>query len=190
MAARCCLSARKLGRVFPGLLRNPDPADELHGALPGVRGGHPEHPRRPQHAVVEHREVGEEIELLKHHADLAADLREVGRVRPEFPPGEDDASFLVFLEAVDAPDQRGLAGAGRAADHDALALGDPEMYGAEHLERAEPLADAVEFDQRRCGSVALHRFRPGPPPRSALAIALWAGVATVAATRIFNRVRG
>ena len=99
-----------------------------------------------------------EIELLKHHADLAPDLREVGRVRPEFPPGKDDASFLVFLEAVDAPDQSGLAGAGGAADHDAFALRDPEMHPAEHLERAEPLADAVEFDQRLCRSQALHRF--------------------------------
>ena len=160
------LTARKLAGVLPGLLGNPDPVEELHGAIAGVRGGHPEHPGRAQHAVVEHGEVGEEVELLEHHPDLAADPREVRGVRAELPPREDDASFLVFLEPVDAADQRGLARPGRAADHDALALRDPEVHAAEHLERAEPLAHAVEFDQRLSWSQASHRFRSGPPPRS------------------------
>ena len=63
----------------------------------------------------------EEVEVLEHHADFAADLVDALEVVGELGAVDDDAALLVLLEPVDAADHRRLAGAGRAADHDALA---------------------------------------------------------------------
>jgi hypothetical protein len=55
-------------------------------------------------------------------------------------------AFLVLFQAVDAADQRALAGAGGAADDDALALGDRKVNVAQHVEVvAVPLVDVVKL---------------------------------------------
>ena len=55
-------------------------------------------------------------------------------------------ALLVLLQRVDAADHRRLAGAGRAADDDALAAVDGQRDVAQHVEGAVPLVDAVEAD--------------------------------------------
>ena len=68
-------------------------------------------------------------------------------------PVDDQPAGLDLLEPVDAADQRALAGAARAADHEDLAprprLGD----ALEHLQRAEALVHVLEEDRRVAGRV-------------------------------------
>ena len=73
--------------------------------------------------VLEHREVREQVELLEHHADVAAHRVDRLHVVGELDAVDDEVARLMLLEPVDAADQRGLARARRAADDDALALG-------------------------------------------------------------------
>src|SRR3546814_11667199 len=73
------------------------------------------------------------------HADLAADLIDVPQVVGELGAVDDDTSFLMFLESVDAADQRRLARPRRTADHDALAARDSQVDVAEDVELAAPL---------------------------------------------------
>ena len=62
-----------------------------------------EHELGGQHDVLYGCEVGKEIELLKNHADAAADFLGIGGIRGD---GQftvvDNLSFLVLLEAVHA----------------------------------------------------------------------------------------
>ena len=64
----------------------------------------------------------EQIEGLEHHADLAADGVQRAQIVGELGAVDDDPAFLMRLQAVDAADHGGFAGAGRAADHDSLLL--------------------------------------------------------------------
>ena len=88
--------------------------------------------------------MGEQVEVLEHHADLAANLVNALEVAGEFDPVDDDLALLVFLQAVDATDHGGFAGAGGAADHDALAAFHAEVDVAEHVELPEPLVHRLE----------------------------------------------
>ena len=91
----------------------------------------------------------EQVELLEHHADLAADRRDVPRVLVQLDAVDDDPALVVLLQPVDAADQRRFAGSRRAADHHPLALRDVEVDVAQHVDVAEPLVDALQFDDRR-----------------------------------------
>ena len=74
--------------------------------------------------VLQDGQVREQVEVLEHHADLAADLVDVLEVVGQLDAVDDDLALLVLLQPVDAADQRRLAGAGRPADDDPLALVD------------------------------------------------------------------
>ena len=63
----------------------------------------------------------EQVEVLEHHADFAAHLVDALEVVGQLGAVDDDAALLVLFQPVDAADHRRLAGAGRSADHDALA---------------------------------------------------------------------
>ena len=64
----------------------------------------------------------EELEVLEHHADARAKLRQVGLGVVDRIAVDDDLALLEGLERVDDLDQRRLAGSGRPADDDHLAL--------------------------------------------------------------------
>jgi hypothetical protein len=51
----------------------------------------------------------EQVEVLEHHADFAADGLDVLEVVGEFGAVDNDLPLLVFFQAVDAADHRGLA---------------------------------------------------------------------------------
>ena len=90
--------------------------------LLGFLLGHLAHPDRRQGQVLEDGQVREQVELLEHHADLAADGLDVLDVVGQLDAVDDDVALLVLLEPVDAADQGRLARARRAADDDLLAL--------------------------------------------------------------------
>ena len=122
MPTRCCCPAGKLARVvalapveaheldhLPGAGLARAPVDALH--LEGK--GH----------VLQHRTVGQQREVLKHHAHLvAAKLRElpVGRLEQVLPL-EHDCAGGGLDQAGKAAEQRGLAGAREPHDHEYLA---------------------------------------------------------------------
>ena len=88
----------------------------------------------------------EQVEVLEAHADFAPDLVDLLQVAGQLDAVDDDAALLVLLQPVDAADHRRLAGAGRPADHDALAALDREIDVAQHVELAVPLVHADDLD--------------------------------------------
>ena len=53
----------------------------------------------------------EEVEVLKYHTDFPPDLVSRGAIVGQLDTVDDDAPLLMRLQAVDAADQRRLAGA-------------------------------------------------------------------------------
>src|SRR3954466_7370934 len=92
-----------------------------------------------------------QVKTLEHHADLAADFVHPSQVRTQFDALDDDLAFLELLQRVDAADQRRLARARGATDHDALALGDVEVDVAQYVKMAVPFVERADADDRVCG---------------------------------------
>jgi len=88
----------------------------------------------------------EQVELLKHHADVAPDLVDVPEVVRHFHAVNDDAAALMLLQTVDAADQGRLARSGRAANDNALAARDLEVDVLERVEGAVPFVHAGHLD--------------------------------------------
>jgi hypothetical protein len=115
------LAAGELAGILVRLLGNLDPRSGSASRPPRPPSWHLAHPDRRQRAVLQHGQVREQVEVLEHHADLAADLVDALEVVGQFDAVDDDLALLVLLQPVDAADHGRLARARRAADHDALA---------------------------------------------------------------------
>jgi hypothetical protein len=102
--------------------------------------------------------VREQIELLEHHADLLADRVNRFDIVSQLNAVNDQPALLVFFQAVDAADQRGLARAGRTADDDAFALGHIQVNVAQHMKVVEPFVDLLEADDGFWHGVLKKRF--------------------------------
>ncbi len=105
IATRCCWPPESWPGYFVRLLRDLAPARD--SAWPSPR------PRvlgilRTQIGAsvqfFQDRQMREEVEVLEHHADLAADLVDALEVVGEFDAVDDDLAGLVLLQAVDAAD--------------------------------------------------------------------------------------
>jgi hypothetical protein len=140
------LPTRELARVFVRLLGNPHPLEIVHRRRLGVLLRHAADPDRGEGQVLEHAQVREQVEVLKHHPDLAADRLDVLDVVVQLDAVDEDMALLVLLEPVDAADHCRLAGPRRPADHDLLALLDLQVDVPQHVELAEPLVDVAEDD--------------------------------------------
>ena len=90
----------------------------------GLRPGNVPHRHGRERAVVQHGLVIEKVEALKHHADLLPQGIEVDLKVHEVLPVEPDVAGIGFLQQIDAAQQRGLTGAGRADDAHDLATVD------------------------------------------------------------------
>ena len=121
----------------------------MHRDLLGLLLRHLAHPDRRQRAVLQHGEMRKQVEVLEHHADFAAHLVDLLEVVGQLDAVDDDAALLVLLQPVDAADHGRLAGAGRPADHDALAARDAQIDVAQHVEVAVPLVHADRARPRR-----------------------------------------
>jgi hypothetical protein len=111
------------------------------------------HQPRRQHQVLDDGEMREEIEVLEHHADLAAHRVDVAAVLGQLMAVDDDAAAIMLLEPVDAADHGRLAGSGGPADNDALAALDAQIDVAQHMKVAIPLVDADELNRHLPGFV-------------------------------------
>ena len=66
--------------------------------------------------------MGEQVERLEHHPDLAPDRIQRAQIVTQFRAIDDDLAFLMRLQPVDAADHRRLAGPRGAADDNAFLL--------------------------------------------------------------------
>ena len=125
---------------------------------------------RRQHAILQHGQMRKQVERLEHHADLAPHPVQALGVRPDLHAVEGDASGLVVFELVDAADQRGLAGAGWPAEHDALARATcsvmscsarkpPKYLSTPSIVTMQSSAEAL----RSCGDLLLQLLWNNPP---------------------------
>ena len=110
-------------------------------------------------AVLQHVHVGEEVELLKDHADAGAVARQVEARRADGLAAVLDRAAVGRFEAVHAAQQRGLAGAAGADDAHDLAGAHVEVDVAQHAVVAEGLAQVAH------GEDGLRAFahRASPP---------------------------
>ena len=92
-----------------------------------------------------------QVELLEDHAHLGSQGVHVHFRGVDARPFKEDVPLLDRLQTVQATDERALAGPGRPADDQHLALLDPLGNTFEHMELAVPFMDIPDFDQR-------HRF--------------------------------
>ena len=88
----------------------------------------------------------EKVEVLEHHADLAAHLVDLLQIVGELDAVDDDLALLVLFQAVDAADHGRLAGARRAGNDDALAAHDAQVDVAQHVEIAVPFVHSDDID--------------------------------------------
>jgi hypothetical protein len=90
----------------------------------------------------------EEIVALENDADILAQFAQMFRVPVEHMSGHLDPAGLAGFQAVDAAQQRALAGAGAPDDGDDLACLDAQRHTLEHLDRAKALVDIFNDDCR------------------------------------------
>ena len=99
-----------------------------------------------QRNVVQHRQVGEQVELLEHHSHLAPDLLNIADIVRQFGPVHDDAPLLVLFQAIDTANKGGLARPGRADDHDHLTRFHSEINSTQGLKLSKPLVQILNDD--------------------------------------------
>ena len=75
-------------------------------------------PDRSQRAILEDREVREQVEVLEDHADFGTDLRQIVFFRIDFLAINRDGSFIDHLQEIEASEQRTFAGARDTSDTD------------------------------------------------------------------------
>src|ERR1700687_1833642 len=88
----------------------------------------------------------EQLEMLEHHTDAGAQLRQIGLGVVDLDAVEDDLPALERLQRVDAFYQRRLSRAGRTAHHHHLALGDAGGAILQRLKGPVPFVDMADLD--------------------------------------------
>jgi hypothetical protein len=120
--ATAAAAPRELGRILVRLLLDLHAREQAHGRVARLGGARAAHPDGRQHAVLQHRNLREQVELLEQHPDVTA--HRIDRLVPggQLDAMHHDAAALHGLEPVDAADQGGLAGARWPAQDDAPPL--------------------------------------------------------------------
>jgi hypothetical protein len=99
--------------------------------------------------VVDHAQVRKKLKRLEDHADPRAELRQVCLRIGEARFVEYDVAALKRFKRVNALDESGLSGAGRAANDDDFALRDASGTVFQDLERSVGLTEGFDFDHER-----------------------------------------
>ena len=133
------LASGQANRVLLGLLHQADSVEQLHRPLRGLLSWFTFDRAWSLDDVLDHREMREEVELLKDHSAAFADLAD------HLPPGAQsrahlhakvtdlDHSARRLFEEVDAAKKGGLARAGSTEQNHDLATLDGEGYLLEHM---------------------------------------------------------
>src|SRR5262249_24659862 len=141
------VAAGEWGGIFVARRGNATPPQIMSCDFLGVDLRHPAHPHWSERAVLDHRQMRKQVEVLEHHSDLAAHLVDALEILGELGAVDDHASALPVFDTVDATKQRRLAATGRAADNDALPPHHLEIDLAQHVEAAEPFVETDDVDR-------------------------------------------
>ena len=138
------LAAGDLARILVGQLEDLDPLEVADGRLPGLSVRLFPDPDRREGAVFEHRQVGEEVEVLEYHPHVPADLVDALHVAGQLDAVHDDGALLVLLQPVDAADEGRFARPRGAADDDPLAPGHRQVDVLQRVELPVPFLEQAE----------------------------------------------
>ena len=70
----------------------------------GFRGF--KYPDRTKRQIFQYRQMGKQIEVLKHHADFTTNRFDITQVVGDLGAIDNDLAFLMFFQAVDTTNQR------------------------------------------------------------------------------------
>ena len=139
------LAAGELPGILIGLVPQAHPAQQGHGLLFRLILGDLLFQNRGQCHIFQHRQVGEHIEMLEHHADALAVLGDVQLFVGDVLSLEEDLAAVRGFQQVQATEKRGLAAAGGADDGHHLAPADSRGDALQHLQLAEALFQVPGF---------------------------------------------
>ena len=108
------LSGRKVLRIVQSLRAETNGVEQGHRFVVGFLPGTTEQSDLRIHDVFDDRQVPEQVEGLENHAHFFTDLIEVAFAIIDDLPIHDDLAGGRRLQHIDAPQQGGLAGAGRS----------------------------------------------------------------------------
>ena len=114
--------------------------------------------------VLAHRHVRVERVVLEHHGDVAVLRRHV----VHHAAADRDLAAGDVLEPGDHAQQRRLAAAGRADQHDELAVRDVDAHAVQDLHGTEGFPDVADIDGRHLSPL------PGPSRASVARVRPWA----------------
>ena len=140
------LAAGELSRILFSLLQKTDTVEKSKTFLRRFFAVSLEHLHLRENKILADREVREELEMLEHHADVAAEPREVRLRIRHLNAVHENGALLHRFKAVHRLDEGGFAGTGRTADHDNLSLPDAGRAVFKDLEAAVPLRDIADVD--------------------------------------------
>ena len=149
------LATRQRRRPGVGLLRQPNLVEQCSGALTRLGERPFLHGDEPFHDVLDRCAVREKLEVLEHHAGLAAQALDVARrdlaARPEgeHVVADADRTRGRDLEQVDAAQQRALAAAGRTDQRSDRSLGDDDADILQHRLSPNRFSMLLELDHDR-----------------------------------------
>ena len=138
------LPAGKHVRVGVGLVGQADALQQLHRLGVGFGLLHQAQLDRGQRDVLFHRQVGEQVEMLEHHAHLLAHM--VNVVVGHGLAVEDDLAAVRLFQPVQAAQERGFSAAGGADQHHAVAFVNGQVYAFQHLQTAVILFQSFNVD--------------------------------------------
>ena len=115
------LAARELCGHLIGLLGHAHAAQQVHGALTGFVLGDAQHINRSQHDVLQYGHMCEQVELLKHHAQLGTHAGKILAFLRQGLALDEDLARVDGFQAVDGAAHGRLARARGANHNDDLA---------------------------------------------------------------------
>ena len=187
IATRCFCPPDSRAGYASTLSDSPTSASSARARCFGRRPAQAARAAQPEGEVLLGGEVGEDVEVLEHHADLGPQADQPSAFGPPEPrqpavlvggrysvPVEDDRAGRRRGDEVHAAQQRALARPARTDDAHDLAALDVEVDTVEHLDRAERLGDRAESEERLGHSRAMVvceqsivRLAAGPAERAA-----------------------
>ena len=154
------LAAGERARHGVGLLGETHAREQALGGGGGLLLAHELELHRGIHDVLAHAVVREEVELLEDHAHVLANLVDVCLGARDGLAVDEDLAGGGLLEAVDAAQERGLAGAGRSDHADDLAGVDVDVDAAQDVVLTEVLGETLDVDLDLAGLLlACHYLR-------------------------------
>ena len=135
------LAARQARWKLVGLLRNTDLFQQRQGLGLALLLAALAHDLLRQAQVFQHGHVGEQVEVLEHHADFTAVGIHVGLRVGQLQAVDAHRTRIERLQPIQAAQEGGLAGPRRTDHHQHLALG---HLGGDVIHRAHQLPTGIE----------------------------------------------